>query len=144
MHFSSFQACMVSESVQTNGLISPPGHLTTPSHNQPPPHWFTSLNRPHHHRNGGHGGYQVQVYNLDTPPTEVSNSNFSPPRTSTPLSSVNQSNGKRPQLSHSKVSQDSTTANQSCPPPEMDPRPFSNHQKINVKHPSNYRNGVSI
>lgn len=134
---------MVSESVQTNGLISPPGHLMTPSLNQPPPHWFTSLNRPHHQRNGGHGGYQVQVYNLDIAPTEA-NSNFSPPRTSTPLNSVNQSNGKRNQLSHSKVSQDYKTANQSCPSLEIEPRQFTNHQKINVKHPSNYRNdGVS-
>ena len=58
---------MVSESVQTNGLVSPPGHKTGPVLTAPPQQWFNSLNRVHHPHHPGLAGYQVQVYNLDTP-----------------------------------------------------------------------------
>ena len=81
-YFLIYQSWMVSESVQTNGLVSPPGHPLCNT-NHPPQNWFQSLHRPHHKQNGQHGEFHVQVYNLDS---NTTTSNFSPPRTSTPLS----------------------------------------------------------
>lgn len=82
---------MVSESCQTNGLVSPPGQHPGPT--QPPQHWFQSLHRPHHrHLPSDHSDFHVQVYNLDSD-THLNSAakvtEFVPQRTSTPLGSCN-------------------------------------------------------
>ena len=79
---------MVSESCQTNGLVSPPGQHPGPT--LPPQHWFQSLHRPH--QRNGRSDFHVQVYNLDSDTPLISatkDTEFAPPRTSTPLGSCN-------------------------------------------------------
>lgn len=75
---------MVSESVQTNGLVSPPNHSSNL-----PPNWY-GQGRPYAVQtlpNRGHPQqYQVQVYNLDSPIGSHSPKNFIPQCTSSPLS----------------------------------------------------------
>jgi len=74
---------MVSESVQTNGLKSPPNHVSNL-----PPNWY-SQNQPYTAQTlpRGHSQhYQVQVYNLDSPIASQSPQKFAPQCTSSPLS----------------------------------------------------------
>ena len=98
--------------VQTNGLYSPPG--LGPGLTQPPAAWFTSLHRPHYRNGlagGQRGGYQLQVYDLDTPMTRPTE--FAPPRTSTPLESKSvQGNGHSHRVSGHKVRNQQTEGSQ--------------------------------